>query len=145
MTDFSVLAESTFSRGFNCAQAVFSTFAKHYGLDEQTALKISAAFGAGMARRGDTCGAVTGALMALGLARLGTQAEDKERNYQLAQEFMRSFSGKHGSLLCRELIGCDLGTPDGRQQAQDSGITKTLCPMLVREAVEILQHLLEAE
>ena len=80
--------------------------------------------------------------MALGLARARTDPEGKEQNYALAQEFMHRFETDHGSLACRDLIKVDLSTPEGRQQAHDSGITRTVCPALVRSAAEILDSLL---
>jgi len=138
-TDYATLI---FQQGFNCAQAVLSAFSKGHGLDEKTALKIAAGFGGGVARQGETCGAVTGALMALGLARAGLNPEDKEENYRLAQEFLGHFKGKRGSLLCRELIGYDLSIPEERTKAQNSGVTKTICPSVVKEAVEILDIML---
>lgn len=136
------IADKVFSRNFNCSQAVLSAFAGQFGLDEKTAIKIAAPFGGGLARRGEACGAVTGALMVLGLARATATPEGKDEIYRLAQEFMRRFEEKHGTLLCRELIGYELSTPEGRQKAQDSGVTRTVCPAVVRDAAEILQTML---
>jgi C_GCAxxG_C_C family probable redox protein len=137
------IAEQIFSRKYNCAQAVFSTFANQFGLDEKTALKTAACFGGGLSRRGETCGAVTGALMALGLARATAEPECKEEMYRLGQEFMRRFEQKYRTLLCRELIDCDLNTPEGRQKAHDSGVTRTVCPEVVRDAANILETMLK--
>jgi C_GCAxxG_C_C family probable redox protein len=137
-------AEQVFREKFNCAQAVFSAFAAQHGLDEKAALRIGAAFGGGISRRGETCGAVTGGLMALGLGRSTAEPEDKERMYSLGQEFMRRFAEKHGTLRCRELIDCDLSTPEGVQKAHDSGVTTTVCTGLVRDAAEIVEEILEA-
>ncbi len=135
-------AENTFQLGYNCAQAVLTPFAQRFSLDREVALRLSAAFGGGIARRGQVCGAVSGGLMALGLARARTDPEGKEENYALAQEFMLRFEEAQGSLLCRELIKVDLSTPEGRQQAHDSGITRTVCPAVVRSAAEIIESLL---
>ena len=139
------IADEHFSRECNCAQSVFSAFALPHGLDEETAIKIATPFGGGMARTGETCGAVTGALMALGLARGAATPEGKEEVYRLAREFMRHFEEKHGSLLCRELIGCDISTPEGLQHAHESGVTKSVCPQLVHDAAEIVQAMLETK
>lgn len=143
MTTPSEAAVDTFSRSFNCSQAVFSPFAKQLGLDESTALKLASPFGGGIARRGEVCGAVTGALLALGLARGADTPAGKDQIYQLSQEFMRRFEAKHGTILCRELIGCDISTPDGSQEAADKKVFVTICPALVREAAEIAEALLE--
>ncbi len=69
-------AVDCFTCGFSCSQAVFSTFAEKIGLDKETALRISGPFGGGMARMGDTCGAVTGAFMAIGLKYGKAKADD---------------------------------------------------------------------
>ncbi|MFH0878778.1 MAG: C-GCAxxG-C-C family protein [Lentisphaerota bacterium] len=139
------IADKHFEQDFNCAQSVFSAFAVQFNLylDEETAVKIAAPFGGGMARRGGPCGAVTGALMAIGLARGAATPESKEEVYRLGREFMRRFEEKHGTLLCRELIGCDISTPEGLQNAHASGVTRSVCPKVVHDAAEILHTLLE--
>ena len=134
-----------FTDGLSCSQAVFSAFAPDYGVDRETATRIASAFGGGMARSGNTCGAVTGAYMAIGLARGGSRSEHreaKERAYELVREFSRRFAARNGVLTCRELLGCVIGTPEGMAQARASGLFDTLCPKLVRDAVEILEELL---
>ncbi len=95
-------AASIFGQNYNCSQSVFSVFATQYGLDEKTALKLASPFGGGVARRGELCGAVTGALMALGLVHGADKPAGKEEIYRLSQEFMRRFEEKNGSILCRQ-------------------------------------------
>ena len=108
-------------------------------------MKVSGAFGGGMGRMGETCGAVTGALMVIGLRYGKTRAEDeqtKEKVYTLVQEFVKRFKARNGSILCRELLGCDLSTQDGRTLAKEKQLTKTLCPKYVQDAAEIIEELL---
>lgn len=143
MTNLPEAAVECFSRSFNCSQAVFSAFAPQFGMDEKTALKLASPFGGGIARRGNVCGAVSGALLALGLARGADTPAGKDQIYRLSQEFMRRFEEKHGTILCRELIGCDISTPAGNQAAAEKKVFTTICPALVREAAEIVQTLLE--
>ncbi|MEW6094779.1 MAG: C-GCAxxG-C-C family protein [Chloroflexota bacterium] len=138
-----VVADERFSQACNCAQSVFSAFAPQFGLDEETAIRIATSFGGGMARRGEVCGAVTGALMALGLARGAAAPEVKEEVYRLGREFMRRFEEKHGPILCRALICSDISTPEGLQQARESGVIRRVCPQVVHDAAEILQTVLE--
>jgi hypothetical protein len=59
-------ANNLHNAGFNCAQAVFAALAPEFGLDQATAVKIAATLGGGIARTGETCGAVTGALLTIG-------------------------------------------------------------------------------
>jgi C_GCAxxG_C_C family probable redox protein len=138
------IAVTVFSQNFNCSQSVFSAFAARFGLDRETALKLASPFGGGVARRGEVCGAVTGALLALGLARGAELPAGKEEIYRLSQVFMRLFEEKHNTVLCRDLIACDLSTPAGYQYATEKRVFTTICPVLVQDAVEIVQKLLEA-
>ncbi len=136
-------AVSVFGKSFNCSQSVFSAFAAQFGLAGRTALKLASPFGGGVARRGEICGAVTGGLLVLGLARGADTPAGKEDIYRLSQEFMRRFENNHGTLLCRELLGCDISTPEGWQEVKRTGKSTTICRSLVRDAAEILQVLLE--
>ena len=132
-----------FEQEFSCSQSVFSAFADPADLPRETALRVAAGLGGGLARTGDTCGAVTGAVMALGLRHCGVPAEDplaKQRAYPPVQEFLVRFKARHGSIVCRELLGCDLGTPEGLQSAREQGLFKSRCPAFVRTAAEILEE-----
>ncbi len=140
------LAVACFKEDFNCSQAVFSTYAPILGLDRETALRVAAAFGGGMGRTGETCGAVSGALMVIGLRYGQSTAEDKdakEKTYNLAGEFLKRFAARNnGCVKCRELLGCDIGTPEDRQAAREQGLFESLCPKFVRDATEIVEQLL---
>jgi C_GCAxxG_C_C family probable redox protein len=130
--------------GFSCSQAVFTAFAERWGLPLETGLKIAAPFGAGIGRMGGTCGAASGALMALGLRRGHTTAEDKatkEEVYRLAREFVNRFTARLGSLECRELLGSDISQPEQLQLVREQGLFQTRCPQFVAAAVEILEEL----
>lgn len=132
-----------FGQNYNCSQSVFSAFAPQFGIPENLALKLASPFGGGVARQGHLCGAVTGALMALGAGRGADLPAGKEETYRLGQELLRAFESKHGTLLCRELIGFDLRTLQGWKQAKQKGVFTTICPGLVCDAVEITQELLK--
>jgi len=90
-------------------------FGEFYGLDRPTAFKLARAFGAGMGM-GRECGAVTGALMILGfkVQEASSEKETRYRVYDLVKELVRLFEEKHGTILCKDLLGADLGTPEGR-------------------------------
>jgi C_GCAxxG_C_C family probable redox protein len=138
-------AVACFNCGFSCSQAVFSTYAEQLGLDKQTALKISGTFGGGMAAMGDTCGAVTGAFMVIGLKYGKSKPDDeeaKQRSYGSCKEFVAKFNARHGSIVCRELAGCDISTPEGKREFDEKRVGSTLCPKLVHDAAEILEAVL---
>ena len=139
-------AVSLFSEGFACSQAVLLGFAPRFGLNPDIAARLSAPFGGGMGRMGEVCGAVSGSLMVIGLASGNATAQDKEskdRAYQLVREFAARFRARQGSLLCRELLGCDLSQPGGPELARERKLFTTRCPVLVRDAAEILAEVLE--
>jgi C_GCAxxG_C_C family probable redox protein len=138
-------AASCFSEGFMCSQAVLSAYAGQFGMDRETALKVSAAFGGGMGRMGEICGAVTGAFMVIGLKYGRTQVADTkshEKTNRLVKEFVGRFKSLNGSIVCRELLGCDLSTPDGLKTFVDKKLRDTLCNKFVRDAAEIVEQLL---
>ena len=136
-------AKSRFENGYACSQAVLSTLSPELGLDEEAAFKVAAAFGGGMMRHGEVCGAVTGALMALGL-KFGSATEDDEEAVRNAsQELMRRFEEEKGSLLCRELLGYRLIVPEELTQARESGVFQSRCPFFVERATELAKEIIE--
>jgi C_GCAxxG_C_C family probable redox protein len=131
---------------FNCAQSVIATCGPDLGLDRESALRVAGGFGGGMGRLGEVCGAVSGAFMAIGLKHGKSHPEDDEsetkaKAYALVCEFADRFRACHGSILCRELLGCDISTPAGQAEAREQGLFGDLCPRLVRDAVEILEQM----
>lgn len=139
-------AVEMFRSGFNCSQTVLVSCGVKRGLDRETALKMAGPFGAGMGRMCETCGAVTGAFMAIGLKYAKTKPEDNElrdKGYQLVQAFRKRFEELNGSISCRQLIGCDLNTPEGMQKARDQELFKKVCVKLVKDAVRITEELLK--
>jgi C_GCAxxG_C_C family probable redox protein len=139
-------AVDCFKNNFNCSQAVFSSYSEELGLDKESALKIGCGFGAGMARMGETCGAVTGAFMAIGLKYGKTIPADdaaRDKTYSKVHDFVNEFKLKNHSIVCRELIGCDLGTPEGQQFAKENNLFANVCLDLVGDAAEILEKIIE--
>jgi C_GCAxxG_C_C family probable redox protein len=136
------IAAEHFDQGFNCAQSVLAAFTSHLGLSESQALKLASPFGGGIARRGQVCGAVSGALLVLGLARGSDTPAGKEAAYQMAQEFLKCFEDRHASILCRDLLGCDISTPEDFQRARQQGLFSTTCPQFVLDGVDIVQSML---
>lgn len=129
-------------KSLNCAQSVLLTYAQEVNLEEKTAMAIAIGFGSGMTM-GETCGAVTGAYMVLGL-KIQTAGkpiqEIKTESKANIRKFNELFMAKHGSLQCKKLLGIDLSTPEGMQQAREKGLFDTVCATLVGSAAEILQE-----
>jgi C_GCAxxG_C_C family probable redox protein len=138
-------AKTYFQQHYNCAQSVFAPFAKRFGVDMDTAFKIATPFGGGLGHGGQVCGAVSGALMSIGLAK-GTSAYDKEKKdacYALAVAFQERFRALHGDVTCPGLLGLDIGEPDELKKVRELGLFHSLCPKLVGDAAEIVAEMLE--
>jgi len=138
-------AVAYFKEGFNCSQAVVSSFAGDFGIDKNAALKLAAGFGGGMGRMAQTCGAVTGAYMVIGLKYGATTGQDraaKDLTYQKVRDFNDRFKARNRSLICKELLKCDISTPSGFLEAKQEGLMTTMCPKLVQDAVEILEGMM---
>jgi C_GCAxxG_C_C family probable redox protein len=138
-------AAACFARGFNCSQAVLWAYAPSFGLDPDEALKVAAGFGGGMALMGQTCGAVTGAYMVLGLGYGATAPQDRSarfKTYDAVKEFSRRFQARCGSTVCKDLLGFDIGTPEGLKLAAERDVHQAVCPRFVRAAAEILGEML---
>jgi len=138
-------AVNIFKEGSNCSQAVISVYAGDFGFSRENALKISRGFGGGMGRLAQTCGAVTGAFMVLGLKYGNADIHDKEareRIYGLVREFARRFENRNGSVVCRELLDCDISKPEGAAAAKENNLFASVCPRMVGDAVEILEEMM---
>lgn len=133
-------AVQIFESGYRCSQAVFAAFSQDFGLSKEQALKIGACFGSGM-RKGEVCGACTGALMALGL-KFG---ENKEKSDEVCNRFMDEFKKENGSYICRDLLKCDISTPEGVKYAKDNNLFSEFCPKMVESAAKITNEILSSD
>ena len=138
-------AVALFTGGMACSQAILATYGPLFGFDRDEAIRIARGFGGGMGRLSETCGAVTGAFMAISLKFDGTDKQTKEDNYALMQEFARRFKSKHHSLNCTQLLDGDLGKPEDQAKFRELGRMESHCICYVREAAQHLEELLELE
>ena len=137
-------AGELFLSGYNCAQSVLLSFADDLKFSKELAQKMAAGFGGGMGKQQETCGAVTGAIMVLGLLKgeeVNNNDELKAAAYGSVKELSRDFVAAYKTTQCRELIGCDLNTPEGSAKFKEEKIMETICVDCVRKAVEIVENL----
>jgi C_GCAxxG_C_C family probable redox protein len=138
-------ADKQFERGFSCAPSVLSTYSEQFGLKEELGLKIACGFGGGIGRTGRTCGAVTGAVMVIGLKHGQADVADEEsrqKTHELVKRFIDKFTELHGSVECRELIGYDLSNPAEFESARESSVFDKKCHGFVYDAACILEDVL---
>jgi C_GCAxxG_C_C family probable redox protein len=136
-------AANHFRGGYNCAQSVLLAMQEHYGTKSEVIPKIASAFGGGVGRCGSLCGALTGAVMAIGIKH-GTNergAEKRDKAYKLAQRFYEQFTRELGTPFCRELIGYDLTKQKELEKAERLKVFDEKCEGFVKKAVEILLNL----
>jgi C_GCAxxG_C_C family probable redox protein len=140
-----VLAEEFFSNGKNCAQSVLMAFGDRINLSAEQTFAIASGFGGGIAKNGEVCGAVSGAVMVIGLlnGKPGDNPEEaKARVAKITDQFIEEFKVRQQSIICRELIeGVDLKTSEGQNKWADKNMHKYNCLPAVTTAVEILKKL----
>ena len=136
-------ARELFLKGYNCAQAVFVAFSDVTGISEEQAFLVSTSFGGGMGHSGETCGAVTGMYMAVGMI-LGytdpANAEAKQKHYALIKKLSDDFKAEFSEVRCPELLE-KLGKKEYTIPA-DEAYSKRPCLIFVEKAAEMVEGLL---
>ena len=133
-------AVQLFEKGYVCSQSVFAAFSPDLGVDKEQALKIGACFGSGM-RKGEVCGACTGALMVLGLK----YGESKTKSDEACEKFLDEFKKENGSYICNDLLKCDITTQEGKEFAIENNLFKEFCPLMVESAARITEKIINEE
>jgi C_GCAxxG_C_C family probable redox protein len=134
-----------YAGGLSCSQAVFSVFADKFNLDEKTMLRISGGFGGGVGSSGLICGAVSGAVMLLGLKYGATEPgdfESKQVTREAVRDFMKKFTDEFGAVDCKCLLGFDLSKPTDFDYVHDNNVTRKVCPKFVEFAVKELEKII---
>jgi len=138
-------AISTFRSGLNCAQAVLTAYSEEMKFDNSLALSVSCGFGGGMGRLQETCGAVTGSFMVLGIfncKKLSDNKERKEATYSMVQKFSQEFKQINGTTDCLELLKCDLRTEEGNRFAKENNLFGTVCEKCISDSLTIINKLI---
>ncbi len=134
----------SFNADLNCAQSVMTAYMEEFNIDPEIALSVSCGFGGGMGRLQETCGAVTGAFMVLGIhncKRYTDNKDRKEKTYAMIQKFSDKFISLHGTMDCRLLLNCDLRTEEGQRYAEDNKLHETICEKCVSDSIRIIEEL----
>ncbi len=134
-------AKKLFIDGYNCAQAVLKSTLEARDLKIPSITRIAAGFGGGLGLCGEVCGAVNGAVIAIGLLLEQTYKDHKEhqrKSYEYVHEFIRLFKEKHGSLQCKDLLGLDISNPENLKKANDEGLFEKVCLDYVATAIQLV-------
>ncbi len=136
-----------FKSKIHCSQIVLGEVAEELGYSREEAYKMANAFGGGCFR-GDTCGAVAGAMIAIGLKYGNDEPGNIEQDalcQRKVKEFQEKFTARRSSLICRELLGYDFADAKQREEAFATGKVFELCPGLVLDALAILEEMFAEE
>lgn len=142
-------AGALFLEGCNCAQSVFTAFCHRFGIDEETAKRISAGLGGGVGRMREVCGAVSGAAMVIGSIVAPVNGDDREskaKNYELVREFSERFRQRHGgTIICRDMLRLNIpmentAMPENRTAEY---YKNRPCLKAVEDAAEILKNIID--
>ena len=140
-------AEELFMKGYNCCQSVFAAFAPRFGMTEEAALKLSCSLGGGIGRMREVCGAVSGMSLLVSLCNGNTDPDNsdaKEENYRTVRMLADIFRKKHGTIICRELLGLAEAEKQARPEARTAAYYNSRpCPHLVKNAAVIMEHYLD--
>jgi C_GCAxxG_C_C family probable redox protein len=128
-------AVKLFDSGFNCAEAVLFALSQEFNQESSLIPRIATGFGAGVGRSGQICGALSGAVMAMGLLKGCDKGEEEreKRNaaYENVQRVIKDFEKEFGSSKCIMLTQCDLQTEEGQKKYRCEELRRNLCPKLV--------------
>ena len=141
-------AAHAFCNGHSCAQAILTTYSDKYNINVEQAMKLTAGLAGGMGRMAKTCGTVTGSILVRGLEKSSGKPGDKkskEATMQAVQTFSKKFEKQHSTLICKELLGCDISYESGYRTAREAGLLKSHCPHFVETAVDILEEIIDED
>lgn len=141
-----LIANNKFKEGYNCAQSVLFCYANKLNISTDLALKLTTGFGAGMGRKQEVCGAISGGILVLSLIYGRGENDDKqhqENTYQKVTELINRFEAKHQTVNCKKLLSeCNLSSPKGQQEFQSNNLIER-CYGYTNSVVEILDEIID--
>lgn len=126
-------AAKLFKEKYNCCQAILLPYSKLFNIDKETALKMASGFGGGIARTGEVCGAINGAVIVLGLKYGFSDNKDidkKEKVNEIIREFIKKFKQSHKNIYCRNLLTEDEETTHKMHSEKCLTIIEEICDLL---------------
>lgn len=137
-------AVQRFKEGLFCAESVLLTLARRQGIDDPNVPAIATGFCSGLAQTAGPCGAVTGAVMGIGLALGRNEAGiSVSASYDATKALVGRFSEEFGSVNCADLLGCHLGTPEGQQTFTEGKLWKR-CMTYTCRATDLAAEIIDA-
>ena len=128
-----------FMDGYNCCQSFFSTYSNIYGVNRETALKLTAGLGGGVGNSGEICGLVNAACLLLGLKHGADSPESQSHVSPICLAFCDDFAANYGSVHCRDIIKRNIRTVEEMLKAKEDGVFTKICEGCSRFAAELLE------
>ncbi len=144
MSDVGKTALEYFGRDYNCAQAVLRAVLEDKGMFMDEFPYLAAGLGGGVSHQGDTCGAVTGAILAIGMIASQFALDvkgHKNRTYHHGEKFIAKFKDEFDTVLCRELTGLDISDPAELERGRKTGVFEERCPKFVKRAAVLVSDM----
>lgn len=141
-------AVQLFLEGYSCSQSICAAFCEQVDLDREIILRLAAGFSGGIGRQGRTCGALSGAVIILGLFAGSHDHSDKDardKTHALVRELFSEFADYYGSVDCRDILGLDISTKDGYARAKEQKLFETVCPRFVQSTAILLEEFISRE
>jgi C_GCAxxG_C_C family probable redox protein len=137
-------AVQRFKSGLYCAESVLATLAARQGIDDPRITSLATGFCSGLSQTAGPCGAVTGAVMGLGLALVRSEGgAPVQPAYDATQELVHRFTEEFGTTNCADLLGCHLGTPEGQQTFKDNHLHRR-CAAYTGRAAELAAEIIDS-
>lgn len=130
-----------FASDYNCAQSVMKSILESKGMDFDEIFHLAAGFGGGVGLQGHICGAVSGAVAALGVINGDSYdnfIKHKETTYSSVEKFIKLFSEKNGSIICDDLTGITMADKASHDKAIEDGTFRKICPDYVKDAIRFV-------
>ncbi len=140
-------AEQYAEKGFLCSEAVLLALSEAQNVTSEIIPCIATGFGAGISRHGEVCGALSGAVMGLGLRFGRSQIAETPQDispYQFGETMVNLFSSRVGHIRCRDILDLDISSDEGRKQYREQNLWESKCRELIRIAAELAYDLLQA-
>lgn len=142
-SDIGKSAVELFDSGLYCAESVVLAIAKVHGVESELLPKIATAFCSGMARTSGQCGALSGGLIAIGLMLGRSSASQSIQDcYTPTQKLIREFEREFGTRNCSDLLGCDLGAPEGQAAFRERSLHEH-CRLYTGKAAEMAARIIQ--
>ena len=134
-------------KGFLCSEAVLLALSEAQNITSEIIPRIATGFGAGISRHGEVCGALSGAVMGLGLRFGRSQISETPQDsspYQFGQTMVNLFASRFGNIRCRDILDLDISSDEGRRKYRELNLWDSKCRELIRIATELAYDLLQA-